>query len=106
MPDERPLHIEIATPDPTTVRAVLKGDLAYDTVAQLAALAPATGYRLLELDLSELSFVDSSGLAALIRLHQQAELADAALRVVALTPHLRGMLRITALDRLLALPPP
>ncbi|MEU8245599.1 STAS domain-containing protein [Nonomuraea sp. NPDC048916] len=105
MLDKRPLQIEIATPDQATVRLALRGDLAYDTVAQLAALAPAAGYRVLEVDLSELSFIDSSSLAALIRLHQQAELADAALHVVALTPHLRSMLRITALDQLLVLPP-
>ncbi|MEV0146938.1 MULTISPECIES: STAS domain-containing protein [unclassified Nonomuraea] len=105
MLDKKPLRIEVATPDPMTVRLALSGDLDYGTVSELAALPLDDGFRRLEVDLSGLSFIDSSGLAALIRLYHQAERADAVLRVVAVTPYLRNVLRMTALDRILRLPP-
>jgi anti-anti-sigma factor len=103
--DRTPLHIEVATPDATTVALALSGDLDYDSAEQLAGLIFADGYRRLDVDLSALSFIDSSGLAALVRLHQQAEGANAVVHVVALTPYLRTLLRLTALDRLFSLPP-
>ncbi|MBN6055723.1 STAS domain-containing protein, partial [Nonomuraea sp. RK-328] len=103
--DKNPLRVEVATPDPMTVRLALSGDLDYGTVSELAALPLDHGVRRLDVDLSGLSFIDSSGLAALIRLYHQAERADAVLRVVAVTPYLRNVLRMTALDRLFSLPP-
>jgi anti-sigma B factor antagonist len=104
--DKTPLRIDVATLDGTTIRLALSGDLDYDTVAELAGLTFDAGYRRLDVDLSGLAFIDSSGLAALVRLQRQVEGADAELRVVALTPYLRNLLRITALDKLFPLPPP
>jgi anti-sigma B factor antagonist len=103
--DRTPLRIEVAATDATTILLVLSGDLDYDTVTQLATLTLAAGYRRLDLDLSGLVFIDSSGLAALVRLHQRAEGADAVFNVVALTPYLRSLLQMTALDKLFSLPP-
>ncbi|MEU0571904.1 hypothetical protein ABZ297_41795 [Nonomuraea sp. NPDC005983] len=40
-----------------------------------------------------------------MRLHREAAGADADLHVVALTPYLRNLMRMTALDRLFSLPP-
>jgi len=40
-----------------------------------------------------------------VRFRQRAEASGAALRVVAVTPYLRSLMRMTALDRLFDLPP-
>ncbi|MEV0383568.1 STAS domain-containing protein [Nonomuraea sp. NPDC050643] len=105
MLDRTPLHIDIAQRDVTTVALTLSGDLDHDSVAQLAALTFAAGYSRIDVDLSALSFVDSSGLAALMRLQQQAAGVNAVVHVVALTPYLRGLFTMTALDQLFTLPP-
>ncbi|MEV4889970.1 STAS domain-containing protein [Nonomuraea sp. NPDC055795] len=104
MLDKTPLRVEVATPAPGTVRLSLTGDLAFDTAAKLSGLVFEPGYRRLDLDLAGISFIDSSGLAALVRLHQQAESEGAALRLVAVSPHLRRLLKVTALDQLFRLP--
>jgi anti-sigma B factor antagonist len=100
-----PLRIEVAAPDAATVALALSGDLDHASVAQLAALTFAEGYRRIDVDLSALTFIDSSGLAALVRLQRLAVGADAVMRVVALSPYLRGLFKMTALDRLFSLPP-
>lgn len=105
MLDKTPLRIDVATLDGMTIRLALSGDLDFDTAAELTELTFDAGYRQLDLDLSELAFIDSSGLAALVRLQRQVEGADAELRVVALTPYLRNLMRMTGLDKLFSLPP-
>ncbi|MEU7834240.1 MULTISPECIES: STAS domain-containing protein [unclassified Nonomuraea] len=105
MLDKTPLRIDVAALDGMTIRLALSGDLDFDTAAELAGLTFDAGYRRLDLDLSELAFIDSSGLAALVRLQRQVEGADAELRVVALTPYLRNLMRMTGLDKLFSLPP-
>lgn len=104
MLDRTPLRIEVLTADATTVQVALSGDLDYVTVAQLSALTLAPGYRSLDMDLSGLQFIDSSGLAALIRLANAANAEKASFRVTALTPYLRNLLRMTALDQLFNVP--
>lgn len=103
--DKTPLQVEIESPDATTIRIVLSGDLDFDTSGELSAVALASGLERLEIDLSGLAFIDSSGLAALVRLHQRAVAGGAAVQVVAVTPYLRSLMRMTALDRLFSLPP-
>ncbi|RVX40591.1 anti-sigma B factor antagonist/stage II sporulation protein AA (anti-sigma F factor antagonist) [Nonomuraea polychroma] len=103
--ERMPLRIEVAAPDATTVALALGGALDHGSASQLAALTFADGYRRIDVDLSELTFIDSSGLAALVRLQQRAEEARAVVHVVALTPYLRKLLTMTALDPLFSLPP-
>ncbi|MDP4505272.1 STAS domain-containing protein [Nonomuraea sp. NBC_00507] len=105
MLDRMPLRIEVAAPDATTVALALRGDLDHGSAYQLAALTFADGYRRIDVDLSALTFIDSSGLAALVRLQQRAAAARAVMQVVALTPYLRKLLTMTALDLLFSLPP-
>ena len=99
------MHIEVATPDATTVALALSGDLDYDSVAQLSSVTFADGCDTVDVDLSGLTFIDSSGLAALVRLRERAAGVDAVVHVVALTPYLRSLFAMTALDRLFSLPP-
>jgi anti-sigma B factor antagonist len=100
-----PLRIEVAAPDATTVALALSGDLDHGSVSQLAAVTFADGYRRIDVDLSALTFIDSSGLAALVGLQQRAADADAVVNLVAVTPYLRGLFKMTALDQLFTLPP-
>ncbi|MFI6478303.1 STAS domain-containing protein [Nonomuraea sp. NPDC050663] len=99
------LRIDLETPETAMVLMVLSGDLDYTSAAQLGDVPLEPGLNRIDLDLGGLSFIDSSGLAALIRLHHRATEARAALQLTALTPYLRNLLRMTALDRMFTLPP-
>lgn len=104
MPGKTPLRAERRGTAADTTRLVLSGDLDYDTAPELLAfgresLSGRVGE--LELDLSGVTFVDSSGLAALIDLYRRA---GEGVRIVALTPYLRHLFRVTALDRFFRLP--
>lgn len=108
MLEKTPLRIEVRrTPSDATL-LVLSGDLDYDTAAELLTLAEGLSrrdVRHLELDLSGLNFVDSSGVAALINVYNAARDHGVAMRIVALTSYLRHMFRVTALDQIFDLPP-
>ncbi|GAA4508277.1 MULTISPECIES: STAS domain-containing protein [Nonomuraea] len=105
MPDKTPLQIEIDSSDKTTVQLAVRGDLDFDTADELSSVLLGDGFERVDVDLSGLGFIDSSGLAALVRLYQRVAAEDAVLRVVAVTPYLRNLMRMTALDRLFGLPP-
>jgi anti-anti-sigma factor len=102
--DKTPLRIEIDSPTAGTIRITLSGDLDFDTAAELSSL-PVDGYDRVDVDLSGLAFIDSSGLASLVRLQQAVAGTGAVLRIVALTPYVRSLMRMTALDRLFGIPP-
>ncbi|MFF4193733.1 STAS domain-containing protein [Nonomuraea sp. NPDC001831] len=105
MVDRKPLHIEVATTGAATVALALSGDLDYESVSRLGDLPIPAGCTAIDVDLSRLTFVDSSGLAGLVRLQLRAADAGAEVRVVALTPYLRSLFLLTAIDRLFSLPP-
>ena len=52
------------------------------------------------LDLSELTFCDSTGLAVLVRLHKRAEIAGGTLVLRAPVPRVLNLLTLTGLTRL------
>ena len=56
--------------------------------------------RAVVLDLSDVAFVDSSGLGMLVRLHSSARAAGGGLRLCALSPTLRQVLQFTNLHQL------
>lgn len=91
----------IAGPPGTTVLP-LRGDLDHDNQRELAAevdaaLARATGA--LVLDVSAVTFADSSALRTLVLAQQRMEAADGALVLLGpLGPALRRLLEITATD--------
>ncbi|MFB4317684.1 STAS domain-containing protein [Actinomadura sp. 21ATH] len=66
---------------------------------RLASLI-AGGARHLVLDLTAISFIDSTGLQVLTALHRVLEPLDGTITLVGVSPHLREVLRITALTRL------
>ena len=57
------------------------------------------------LDLSEVSLIDSTALALLLRASRLLRAAGGQLRVVGASPHVRRLLELTALDRELSLAP-
>jgi anti-anti-sigma factor len=72
--------------------------------AELIELINAAGQGAeLSVDLGEVSFVDSSGLSALVVAHRLAAAKDARLLLTGLPQHIARLLSITGLDELLDL---
>ncbi len=69
--------------------------------ALLAALDSDT--RRIVVDLSEIDFVDSSGLGALVGARKQADQSGATLVIVCPKPHVRRLFEISRLDAVLPL---
>ncbi|MET9935736.1 MULTISPECIES: STAS domain-containing protein [unclassified Streptomyces] len=83
----------------------LVGVLDYDTSTVLfeqATAAAGTCHHLV-LDVSQVTFCDSSGLNTLLRLHRRTRADGAALTLVAVPAQLRRLLRITGTDTVLTL---
>ncbi len=105
--DTAPFLIEFESPDPGVTRLTLSGDFDYTTSGDLATLTPTlmnNGLRVLEIDLSGVTFIDSSGLAALIHLYHAAEEHPAEMRFVGMTPYIAHLFEVTALDLVFNLP--
>ena len=61
--------------------------------------ALASGERYLVVDLSGVSFLDSSGLGVLVTAHKRARAADGVMRLACCQPAVATIFQITALDR-------
>ena len=72
-----------------------------DTLATAVAGALTDGHKQVLLDFAQVSFIDSTGLAVLVRAHRAAVAADARFAVVHPTPHTRKLIRVLGLDQLL-----
>ena len=91
-------------PGHTVVR--VSGDLDLMTAPQLlAAIEPNldAGTGALVVDLSRLTFIDSSGLSALIRVNQRMTVAGRELSIIAPGPPAAKTFEITGLDQVLPL---
>ncbi|MDX2593811.1 MULTISPECIES: STAS domain-containing protein [Streptomyces] len=98
--------------DPATLTVRVAGELDYDTSDDLleAVIEHLTGdqasLRDVRLDFSELTWIDSSGLSALLMIHRRASAMGAVLHLDNRPDVLERMLRITnVLDHLTAPPP-
>jgi anti-anti-sigma factor len=54
------------------------------------------------LDLSQVTFMDSSGLGALVRLYVSAKTSGREMKLVSLSPRVKELLHLTSLDKLFA----
>jgi len=81
--------------DARPARLVLKGDLDLHTGAQLAELATPYAGRDLLMDLSEVEFVDSSGLNALLWLHRRSAACGGSLVVGPVSPNVEKVFQMT-----------
>lgn len=80
----------------------LVGELDLGSIHALDdALEAAAGAALICLDLSGLQFIDSSGLAGIVRAHQSSEQADCAMTIVAPAGAVRRTLETSGLMALL-----
>ncbi|SEQ97107.1 anti-anti-sigma factor [Actinokineospora terrae] len=81
------------------------GQLDFGTTPELLRVAAPVvdSGRAVVLDLGRLSFCDSSGLSALVRLHKAAVAAEGTLTLAALRPQVGATITATALDRLFSI---
>ncbi|MFD7160486.1 STAS domain-containing protein [Kribbella sp. NPDC059898] len=91
----------------TDVVVAVAGELDFGSTRELLAVAEplARAGRSIVLDLVDLTFCDSTGLSALVRLHRQAEAAGGELRLARLRTQVEGPIVVTMLDRLLEICP-
>lgn len=102
-----PLRLEVQRHGATRVVACA-GEVDLATVSQLrTALTDEMldGPVDLVIDLSKVTFMDSSGLGALVGAHRKARLFQGRLTVVATSSSLLRLLTITGLDRVLTVVP-
>ncbi|HEX5366721.1 MAG TPA: STAS domain-containing protein [Acidimicrobiales bacterium] len=99
-----PTQLEVVERTDGAALVRLSGDLdivtADDVKGELVALIDG-GHRALSLDLSDVGFVDSSGLGVLVAVHRRAESAGGALVIRSTPPQLRRLFEITRLGDLL-----
>jgi anti-sigma B factor antagonist len=100
-PAWQPFSITVST-DGENARVALKGELdmaAADRVDHALREAENLPVKVLALDLSELTFVDSSGLAVMLRAARRAQ--DSGRRLVVARPsvYVRKLLQMTAIDQ-------
>jgi anti-sigma B factor antagonist len=78
----------------------LSGEIDAHSAASLAhRLAEASAAKVLQLDLAEVGFIDSSGLRVLLAVHRDREGRGCRLELVDPSPVVRRLLELTALDR-------
>jgi anti-sigma B factor antagonist len=91
------------------VRVVaLRGELDYDEAARFGGVLAelrAEGAREVVVDLSELTFIDSSGISVLVGAARAARAEDGALVLAAPTSHVRRVFDIVNLSELVAIEP-
>ncbi len=92
----------VESDDHALITAVGEIDLdTCDQVADAVSSVLAAGGRRVLLDFSEVTFIDSSGLAVLVRAHRQAQSVGARFAVVHPTPQTRKLITVLGLDQLL-----
>ena len=88
--------------DHALVRAIGEIDAStVDSVATAIDDALAGGHKRVLLDLTEMTFIDSTGLGMLVRAHRDAEVASAWFAIVHPTPQTRKLISVLGLDQLL-----
>jgi anti-anti-sigma factor len=98
--DDRTFGAEI-TEVPDEVRLRLTGDLnarADETLANAYARVSALGPRRVSLDFGRVGYINSTGIALVVRLLADARRDGRAVRATGLTPHYQEIFRITRLS--------
>jgi len=72
-----------------------------DSVADAVSAALSDGHKVVLLDFTEVTFIDSTGLGVLVKSHRAAEAVGATFAVVHPTPQTRKLIRVLGLDQLL-----
>jgi anti-sigma B factor antagonist len=100
--------IQTVTEGPTTtLRVAGEVDLATaDELNQAAAAALEGGTKALVIDLAEVTFLDSTGLAVLVAVTNQTSAGGISLTIRDPAPRVRNVIRITGLGQFLPIAPP
>lgn len=102
-PGWQPFSVTVSVDGPTC-RVVLKGEFdlsGVDRVQQALQQGEDSPARVLALDLSELTFLDSTGLEVILRAARRAQDDGRRLVVTRPSPYVRKLLELTAIDQLL-----
>lgn len=98
--DDRRFGAEVLT-EPDAVRVRMRGDLngqADDTLGSAYEAVAAAGTTSLTLDFAGVGYINSTGIALVVRLLADARRDGRAVRATGLTPHYREIFRITRLS--------
>lgn len=101
----RPFRVAVRS-NASTSTAALSGELdisGADGLRDTLDDLHRRGHRLVEVDLSELDFLDAAGLSVLVRADRRFRDSGAELVLTGLRPAQRRLLEITGLDRVLTL---
>lgn len=102
------LEIDVA-PAGTRTRVAVRGELDIATAPQLAqslAASPADRRRAVVLDVAGVTFCDASGLEVMLTAHRAHQAEGGSLVISGCSSRLLRLLRITGLDRVLAIEHP
>ena len=98
--DDRRFGAEVHE-EPDEVRILLSGDLnarADETLADAYAQVAALGQHRIRLDFGHVGYINSTGIALIVRLLANARRDGRAVRAIGLTEHYREIFRITRLS--------
>jgi len=83
---------------PTEGGLSLSGEIDAHTAPRVADALAGTGSTVVDVDMSGVEFVDSSGLRVLVEAHQRLESSGGVLRLVDASPAVRRLLQISGID--------
>ncbi|QOJ13500.1 MAG: STAS domain-containing protein [Planctomycetia bacterium] len=101
------LRIRVETSDGVSVLS-LEGEIAFSNAPALleqAARVAGAGARHLIVDLSQVSYLDSSGVGTLVQIKRMVEQAGGGLALAALQPRVLGVFQITNLTQFFRIAP-
>lgn len=97
------LTVQFAGGDGESLRAVLEGEIDFATASSMQAKVTAAREReqssRLIMDLSRVTFMDSSGLRSILQLQRECSDADGGLVLCGPTAEVRKILTLTGLDQ-------
>lgn len=97
----RPLHVDaVLGLEPVLIR--VSGDLDMDGVPSLTTVLEPLMAKRVELDLANVTFIDSSGVNALLSHHERSRAAGGRLVVLQPSRAVRQILQLLGVDKLLA----
>ena len=106
-PEVASFHVSV-TETPAGTVLTPHGDMDMATVGEFERVAGhlvGSGQASLMIDLSDVAFMDSSGINGLIRVKKACDAAGGQLSLSRPQPRVRDVLRLTGLTEFLALPP-
>jgi anti-sigma B factor antagonist len=101
------LAVEAATPTPGEARLALRGDVdiaADEVLAAAYADAAATGAARVVLDFGAVDYINSTGIALIVRMLAEARRDHREVVALGLSAHYREIFRITRLSDYLTIP--